>query len=47
MKYQFYLEKAFDCLTEQGEMPEFYFANTRKHNGNVPFGMGQKRGQII
>ncbi|MBI2670383.1 glycoside hydrolase family 15 [Candidatus Woesearchaeota archaeon] len=40
-KYYYYLQKSFECLTENYEMPELYFGNTDIYNENTPLGWGQ------
>ena len=40
-KYYYYLQKSFECLTEDYEMPELYFGNTNIYNENTPLGWGQ------
>lgn len=40
-KYKHYLKKAFSAMNKKGEMPELYFAKTKKYNENSPLGWAQ------
>ena len=33
-----YLEKAYSVMLPDGAMPELYYANSNKYNGNCPLG---------
>ena len=35
-KHSFYLKKTKEALNDRGELPELYFANSEKHNENIP-----------
>ena len=40
-KYAYYLRKTLQCMNEQGELPELYYANSNVHNENSPLGWAQ------
>jgi len=40
-KYQFYMNKARDTLTEDDEMPELYLGETSEYNENTPLGWAE------
>jgi GH15 family glucan-1,4-alpha-glucosidase len=40
-KYYYYMQKTFECLTENNELPELYFGQTDIFNDNTPLGWGQ------
>jgi GH15 family glucan-1,4-alpha-glucosidase len=40
-KFEHYMKKTIECMNEQGELPELYFANSKVHNKNSPLGWAQ------
>ena len=40
-KHEFFLEKTFEAMNENKELPELYFANSSNHNENSPLGWSQ------
>lgn len=40
-RYQYYLEKTRSIMTDDGEIPELYFANSNEYNVNTPLGWSQ------
>jgi len=40
-KYAYYLRKTLQCMNEDGELPELYYANSNIHNENSPLGWAQ------
>ncbi len=40
-KYYFYIRKTVETMTELGEIPELYYANTDRHNKNCPLAWSQ------
>jgi phosphorylase kinase alpha/beta subunit len=37
-KAQEYIKRTEDVMLEDGSLPELYFANSNKYNGNTPLG---------
>lgn len=40
-KYNFFLQKTYEAMNEEKELPELYFAASSKHNENSPLGWSQ------
>ena len=40
-KHEFFLEKTFEAMNGNKELPELYFANSSEHNENSPLGWSQ------
>lgn len=40
-KYYFYIRKTIETMTDLGEIPELYYANTNEHNKNHPLAWAQ------